>query len=128
MGEIKFKAWDKKKKEWCKDSVYIGQDGWHFCLKLDDHNPDLIILKYTELKDKSGKEIYEGDIVRHLITKTPKDSYTIKSIIFSDGAFRVWGERSLTMLGWISSECIEIIGNIYENPELIRRKNVNRIH
>jgi hypothetical protein len=59
-------------------------------------------MQYTGLKDKNGKEIYEGDIIRD-----------------SDGEFYgqlPGGERSL----WIHAEDLKIIGNIYENPNLFK--------
>ena len=80
------------------------------------------LMQYTGLKDKNGKEIYEGDIV-----EVSKD--------ISAGKYRVqfWDNESAFMLiddlkpksmrlgVWFCSNKIEVIGNIYENPELLTK-------
>lgn len=79
--------------------------------------------QYTGLKDKNGKEIYEGDVVR--IWADPKDYNGYKGHNYI-GVVE-WDEF---ILGFISSdghglkdfEFIEIVGNIYENPELLNKE------
>ena len=123
MREIKFRAWDKvknkmlniKKVEWhATDGFYSHVNG------ISCHaNKDIILMQYTGLKDKNGKEIYEGDIVKY----TMRDNFG--------------GETGTSVVRWNDNCCgfrpfscdyeldkrefeiIEIIGNIYENPELI---------
>lgn len=80
---------------------------------------DFIPLQYTGLKDKSGKEIYEGDIVREDLENTGRDNERRYKI--------VWSGMGLTFENWegeyITSddfEQSEVIGNIYENPELLK--------
>jgi len=81
--------------------------------------------QYTGCKDKNDQEIYEGDIIRELITKISKDSYSDYKVIFEDGGFRTSclpeSRRDGTPLGWIPPSCIEIIGNIHDNPELLEK-------
>jgi uncharacterized phage protein (TIGR01671 family) len=84
-----------------------------------------ILMQYTGLKDKNGKEIYEGDI---LLTQEAKDNYPLKHTI----VFNV--DQSAFRMRWVGSDSdsfydqliyqtrfnvFEVIGNIYENPELL---------
>lgn len=105
--EIKFRAWDKHPA--CKGLQYVGSiERWLA-------NPkDFVVMQYTGLKDKNGKEIYEGDIIQ-----TRKGVYW--EIIFSriDGKYIYIREISSFGLTDRQASLIKIVGNIYENPELI---------
>lgn len=78
--------------------------------------------QYTGLKDKNGKEIYEGDIL-YCISRFDKANMVV---IFEDGEFRmVLCEKYKTYEtggGFYAIRCFEkeVIGNIYDNPELLR--------
>jgi len=116
--EVKFRAWDKNEKEMYDDILYErGIEGgvrpW-------------IIMQYTGLKDKNGKEIYEGDIIKHFGRTgdfTGKD-FILK--VFYDNAhggfvpfgFHSYAVKCIDYKEW-KYDC-EVIGNIYENPELIK--------
>lgn len=121
--EIKFRLWDERKKEWSFDRDFLlsldGEVlfniGYGGKSKLDYSCRDQIICQFTGLKDKNGKEIYEGDILQaHVFGRT----YT-KECIFLDGVFTYketiydWDCLADCHLDW------EVIGNIHENKDLI---------
>lgn len=115
MREIKFRAWDSIKLKMIVDFMAYSED--LMCNKLSNPWIDecLNIMQYTGLKDKNGKEIYEGDIVV-IMDKLAK-------IYYENGGFRVdiLSEPSLIYLTENRAE-IDIIGNIYENQELLNKK------
>lgn len=140
MRDIKFRAWDKKKNNWFDDegSLYIELNGninfgWNGEV-MDDYTDRIILIQCTELKDSNGVEIYEGDILKCTsriytnlgATGTGEYEETIKQVIWKDDS---WGTRvissNLTSKGAeksglvISTKYAEVIGNIYENTELL---------
>jgi len=120
----KFRAWDKIRKkmsmpftlEDIDDCVISNQmcDGKYYRLF------DCEILQYTGLKDKNGKEIYEGDIIRANFADIKyKEIKEFKSeVMFGYGQFYVC-DNSIVYPVFDIFAHIEIIGNIYENPELL---------
>ncbi len=114
MREIKFRAWDTVNKIWCYsfDMSFIGDGDCLF-------RENLIPVQYTGLHDKNGKEIYEGDIVSWLHRSEMgegdnQDSMTVKWEEGEDD----WGRYRMEGFRIPYVEC-EVIGNIYENPELL---------
>jgi hypothetical protein len=120
MREIKFRLWDKVTHRMYSPSnvaklvIAGGIANWS---ELGTTTVEL--LQYTGLKDKNGKEIYEGDIVKLFCCK----EYYIAEIFWDRCSFLIRGEHwdKHTQLSSFEtgSEC-EIIGNIYENPELLK--------
>ncbi|HFU4060470.1 TPA: YopX family protein [Streptococcus suis] len=72
----------------------------------------VILMQSTGLFDKNGKEVFEGDVVKIFDDKLSK-------IYYSDGAFCVDILNGGTPLHAFLSDQLEVIGNIYENPELV---------
>jgi len=121
MREIKFRAWDKRMKEMFNNVFLAGcriyKNKPLMWIEHDNGFNKLFqgeLMQFTGLKDKNGKEIYEGDIVKYMVGPWEQ----ICEVYFSDGMFKVKTDT----LAW---ECgndpvtIEVIGNIYENPELL---------
>lgn len=94
-------------------------------LKFEDkrNGEDVILMQSTGLFDKNGKEIFDGDIVQfedyYIETDLP---YINKGIVeWSQGGFTITDRASVEMEDLIDGEFLDviIIGNIYENPELL---------
>lgn len=124
MRQIKFRAWDfeiRKMIDHISLSPRIDEAiyGWGN----NDVATSLYLMQYTGLKDKNGKEIYEGDIV-----DWDGDQFEIKYGIqlvdaFEGIGFNLWSfyGRSEDIGKAIRLQsAIEVIGNIYENPELLK--------
>jgi uncharacterized phage protein (TIGR01671 family) len=132
MREIKFRAWDKKNKRWVskdyeEEAFEIYLDGKFLGLagEIDrDWNDDYILMQYTGLKDKNGKEIYEEDIVKIIEHNYHCGGYSIvKGIVrWSDKrcGFFVYPISEGFKKYYRMSDVDKAIGNIYENPELIK--------
>lgn len=123
--EIKFRAWDNENKYMVtsKQGVFTALRNSMNIVRQDDgyyNDGDLLkpnkekytLMQFTGMFDKNGKEIYEGDIVKY-------ENMTGK-IMFFNGSFIMsnFEETEEWELGVINEE-VEIIGNIYDNPELL---------
>jgi len=128
MREIKFRAWNLADKKWDKVSEVFGMNDYFRDLGngvFRFNRGDVILMQYTGLKDKNGKEIYEGDILD--ITST-NSSGTVSpgkyKVVEGSGGFDIeresFGEPITCRLGEIPWGNNKIIGNIYENKELLK--------
>lgn len=116
MREIRFRAWDREVGK-MTEPFPLGCE-----LAGDGFDVDWILMQYTGLKDKNGREIYEGDVVKWL-------GHEVRA------GKQIRPERISTIggkYGWIT-DCFflqniaegngtqEVIGNIYENPDLVAK-------
>lgn len=138
MREIKFRAWSKLLNKMLshedlnktlKDLTKIEYIAGIF-LPL---NSDVEVMQYTGLKDSNGNEIYEGDIVEFLDEEVNyshcgveyDEFINIGKVIFSHDELMGWDITNRNMdleEVWHYREYIKVIGNIYENPELLEGK------
>ena len=107
----KFRAWGKEHKEmWTHDQMLESK----FSLYDISQSSAYEVMQFTGLKDKNGKEIYEGDIV------TSDYQRTLDEVIFSSGCFCLKNAKMEYEATYWGAE-IEIKGNIYENPDLLKQ-------
>ena len=126
MREIKFRALVKDRKAIfevvlinyvTKKVTYLLERVGHLLSVRDAKFNDVELMQYIGLKDKNGKEIYEGDI---LFESFGERYY---KVVFENGGFRAefkgdFDEHSFDLIDVVAQGC-EIVGNIYENPELM---------
>lgn len=123
----KYRAWDSAKKEMFKDTFAITESGQVVVVEQESvaSSPDyvfvdhLVIMQSTGLKDKNGKEIFEGDILDYKGRKALvrwHGSYASFIYRFVDELQKRNTEWKPLYLAYIKCE---IIGNIYENTELL---------
>lgn len=132
--EIKFRAWDKRKNimrdvecvgsVFSRSEVYDTSNGREWVM--NDH---IELMQYTGLKDKNGKEIYEGDIVR---AKYNTGKELIQDVVFNESRFALhmgsngcqsWNPMPTTathLKDRLYCVEVEVIGNIYENQDLLQ--------
>ena len=128
MREIKFRAWDKKENrmEYCPGVKRM--EDWlspdiNGLIKHCQEDEDYILMLYTGLKDKNDKKIFEGDIVNvyHTWWGDGKISWRARIQWNEESAgFRLVDKESSIGMLWCSSR-VKVIGNIYENPELLEK-------
>ena len=140
MREIKFRVWEKDKKRFLYHRLGEGlcytAEGKAFAFpRYHELEKRMAVMQFTGLKDKNGKEIYEGDIVLAPCAPSCKGKRSIKphkcevrwssfglprwelAIIDYEPGFK-WSTGYLNI--GCNGDAFEVIGNIYENPELLK--------
>lgn len=111
MRDYRFRIWNPAD---CTMTYNVGLD------RISEYADETLVkMLQTGLKDKRGNNIYEGDVVYFANTKVPR------WIKFHNGSFTLFqGEsRRLTLGELWPTEDIEVIGNIYDTPELLKQEN-----
>ena len=118
MKEIKFRVWDNDLEimSYSDTDIFItfSDDGIYVGYEIDDEIDDYELMQYVGIKDKNGKEIYEGDIVKFSEYKVINDIVLPEKIATINDI-----RTSCDTL--MPSQYMEVIGNIYENPELLKK-------
>lgn len=127
-----FKIWDKKENNWLSDreNCYVDEDGQVFSHNSGygggwmQRHDDAVVVWRTGKKDKNGVEIYAGDIVRYSnwntvdgLSPLGTGNWKIGDVYFKDGRYVVRGNEIWNTLDYLN---IEVIGNIYQNHDLIK--------
>jgi uncharacterized phage protein (TIGR01671 family) len=108
--EIKFRAWSKEAEKMSDWDFIHSVRNLHKLITLNH----IELMQFTGLTDKNGKEIYEGDIVKHL-----HSADTCVVVFQKETAMFLAQEIGDEKLGFGIEDVIEVIGNIYENADLL---------
>ena len=122
MRELSFRIWDKKEKTMFLSPIEIEHLGSWFDAHLPGAIADTgnkIVMQYTGLKDKNGKKIFEGDITKHLKHNT---TVVWQWAEYYNCFFGVELYGTQRFYFAIDSVSLELIGNIHDNPELVKEK------
>lgn len=132
MNSKKFKIWNNKEKRWEENwcSIFIADNGEVFdddfmssadtpYLEIRKTKKDLTIVWPTGLTDKNGKECYEYDFVKY---ENFYHHSGIALVVFKDGCFYVEDKNiEVSLFAILNKFNGEIVGNRFENPELLEQ-------
>jgi uncharacterized phage protein (TIGR01671 family) len=130
MREIKFRAWNKRKKilenvfsldfKTVEGPIIVTTVGENTANDRD-YIINFELMQYTGLKDKNGKEIYEGDIIKGLHPQDLEKREFIGRVFYWDEEGAFYHEFHKDRPPKRMWEYVEVIGNIYENPGLLEK-------
>ena len=123
--KLRFRAWLKQKQKmdnyidhisWLEDELYCIGDGITYMVSAED----LVLMQSTAMVDRDGRIIFEGDIV-----KMSKDVYSeptyYEVVRHYGGGYRLESKQHGCEL-WLRHTDCEVVGNVYENRELLKDK------
>jgi len=127
MREIKFRGKRQKNGEWIYGSyISRGHHNYLYDLIIDDKNRKKAVMmktvgQYTGLKDKNGKGIYEGDIVKSKISFEGKGIPHMGEVVYDKelASFATKNLSGNTLICRQQLNTFEVVGNKYENPDLL---------
>lgn len=125
MREIKFRAWLKEERKMVNvETLFIGIN--RLCFgnsKTEDlffrDFEEVELMQYTGVRDKNGKEIYEGDIV--VLNNIEIDNMCI--VRYEHSSYRLEGWSLREDLSNVEARFLEVVGNIYESKNLLEENN-----
>jgi len=133
MKDTKFRIWDIDAQTMHEVGILLighGATGYSYPAPGEEAtvgtaDTNRVLMQFTGLKDKNGKEIYEGDLVKCGEFEDDSDAKTYEVIYNEDGtypAFDLKGWRGETngICLFLNDGYLEVIGNIYESPELLK--------
>ncbi|AUM66427.1 hypothetical protein C0R09_18925 [Brevibacillus laterosporus] len=115
MREIKFRMWDFENQEMINGDSLAFEEYAPISQLLSQKG----IMQYTGLKDRNGKEIYEGDILKGKIYDYSPAKRFIGVLEYGYSGFLIKGVKQYKGMIDHPNAIYEVIGNIYENPELM---------
>ena len=132
MREIKFRVWDKKFKmmlspelidiDFNEGKIEVTTDTLRYDEVYTDEIKDFVLMQYTNLKDKNGKEIYEGDILKKF-DDVPINLYVKYDTDMGEYLLVKEEEWEDSLYGCMCFNEVEVIGNIYENEDLLKQND-----
>lgn len=141
MREIKFRAWDKENKKMIignmptfhyssedfnqttslaiqLDGTIVCQDDTMYYPSISKYKNDVILMQFTGIQDKNGKDIYEGDIVSYKTFYFGKEKDCTRTVQWSQWESDDFGQPECIGFFNIDSN-MTVIGNIHQTPELL---------
>ena len=121
MRDIKFRVWDKQRQRFSKNNM-MGMDG----VICNTHLEHYVLMQYTGLLDNHGIEVYEEDFIKDkdylFIIKWQSGGFVLSPVKYSKNTPYIGRQIvDLQNASYIRESC-EVIGNVWENKELLKDK------